>query len=123
VPLRSFTAPDGVVWRVWQVTPSAGEVGYAERRVRDRRSPDPVLLFKGDERRQEERRKGAPRRSLLGAELERGWLTFESASGKKRLVPPPEGWAELAEPGLLELWRRAANVARSRPAPEPREVE
>ncbi|HEX6750113.1 MAG TPA: hypothetical protein VF092_22655 [Longimicrobium sp.] len=110
--LRSFTAPDGTAWRVWQVTPSAPPGGVAERRVRDRRSPDPVLRWKGAERREAERRKGLPRLPRLGGGLEHGWLVFECDGEKRRLAPPPEGWASLEEPELVALWSRADCVAK-----------
>ena len=58
-----------------------------------------------------------------------GWLTFESATTRKRLAPMPRGWEE-ATPERLELMCRAAEVVRrtsgSSPltpdpdAPEPR---
>ena len=111
--LRTFTAPDGTSWKVWQVTPSRPPAGHAERRVRDRRSPDPVLRWKGPERRKGERRKGLPRLPLLGGGLEHGWLVFESGGEKRRLAPPPEGWASLAEAELVALWSRAGRVATS----------
>ena len=44
--------------------------------------------------------------------LRAGWLTFESASHRRRLVPIPRGWQE-AQPERLELMCRAAEVARS----------
>jgi hypothetical protein len=109
VPLRSFTAPDGTVWRVWNVTPLTGRQ-HTDRRVGDRRSPDPVLLYKGRERRTGDRRKAAPRTSVLGAGLEKGWLVFESERAKKRLAPPPDGWESCPECDLVELWQRAYDV-------------
>jgi hypothetical protein len=43
--------------------------------------------------------------------LRDGWLTFESASGRRRLAPIPRGW-ENADGDRLELMCRAAEVAR-----------
>lgn len=40
-----------------------------------------------------------------------GWLTFESASIRKRLVPIPKGWEE-ATPERLDLMCRVAEVVR-----------
>jgi hypothetical protein len=40
-----------------------------------------------------------------------GWLTFESATTRKRLVPIPRGWEE-ATRERLELMCRAAEVVR-----------
>ncbi len=40
-----------------------------------------------------------------------GWLTFESATTRKRLAPIPRGWEEVT-PERLELMCRAAEVVR-----------
>lgn len=111
--LRSFTAPDGAVWQVWQVEPAVASI--PERRVMDRRSPDPVLLYKGEERRKAERRKGGRRPGLLQGEFEKGWLVFECENAKKRLAPPPEGWDSCPECDLVEHWRRARDVSAGAP--------
>ena len=39
-----------------------------------------------------------------------GWLCFESAGDKRRLVSPPEDWERLAESALVELLGHAARV-------------
>ena len=105
MPLRSFTAPDGARWQVWGVTPPGAAVTALQRRVRDRRSPDPVILYKGVERRRQERRRAAAK-----PVMETGWLVFESAQAKRRLAPPPEEWDTCPEPVLVELWNRATPV-------------
>jgi hypothetical protein len=52
------------------------------------------------------------RRTSLGGEFDRGWLTFESATQRRRLAPIPRNW-ESATPERLELMCRAATeVAR-----------
>lgn len=43
-----------------------------------------------------------------------GWLCFESASGKRRLSPVPDGWKLLDPPDLEVMLRRAAPVGRAR---------
>jgi hypothetical protein len=43
--------------------------------------------------------------------MKAGWLTFESATARKRLAPIPRGWAE-APVDRLELMCRAAEVVR-----------
>jgi hypothetical protein len=106
VPLRSFLAPDGARWQVWGVAAPNAAAGGLQRRVRDRRSPDPVILYKGVERRRQERR--GP--SLPRPVMQTGWLVFESARAKRRLAPPPEAWDTCAEPELVELWNRATPV-------------
>ncbi len=106
VPLRSFVAPDGARWQVWGVAPPGAAVSALQRRVRDRRSPEPVFLYKGAERRRQERRKSPTPRPVM----QTGWLVFESARAKRRLAPPPEEWDTCAEPQLVELWNRATPV-------------
>jgi hypothetical protein len=46
-------------------------------------------------------------RTSLSGEYERGWLTFESVKGLRRLAPVPANW-EAATPERLELMCRAA---------------
>jgi hypothetical protein len=48
---------------------------------------------------------------VYGDEHKAGWLTFESARTRKRLVPIPRGWEE-ATSERLELMCRAAEVVR-----------
>jgi len=104
VALRSFTAPDGRSWDVWDVLPEQASAGaYPVRRVRDRRSPDPVLLYKGPERRVTERRRSTPRPSTCLPGLEGGWLVFSSAGVKRRLAPPPSGWEVCPVAALVRL--------------------
>ena len=51
-------------------------------------------------------------RTSVSGEFENGWLTFESASGRKRLAPVPSNW-DAATPERLEMMCRAAtDVAR-----------
>lgn len=106
MPLRSFVAPDGARWQVWGVTPPGAAVNALQRRVRDRRSPDPVFLYKGVERRRQERRQSA----AVKPAMQTGWLVFESARAKRRLAPPPREWDTCPEPELVELWNRATPV-------------
>ncbi|HYW08804.1 MAG TPA: hypothetical protein VE913_17715 [Longimicrobium sp.] len=110
--LRSFTAPDGRAWHVWQVIPYTGG-GAAEHkpgRANERRGQD-VLLYKGPERRVRERRRSQVTRALTPG-LERGWLVFESETAKRRLVPPPAEWEQLSDAALSTLWARAEVVAK-----------
>jgi hypothetical protein len=50
--------------------------------------------------------------------LRSGWLTFESADTRKRLVPIPRGWED-ATPERLDLMCRAAEVVRLRRGKSP----
>jgi hypothetical protein len=107
--LRSFTAPDGRAWHVWQVVPSTTLAGEQKSgRAHQRRGQD-VLLYKGPERRVRERRRTQVARVLTPG-LERGWLVFESETAKRRLVPPPTEWEQLPDAALSTLWERAEVV-------------
>jgi hypothetical protein len=50
--------------------------------------------------------------------LRSGWLTFESADTRKRLMPIPRGWED-ATPERLDLMCRAAEVVRLRRGKSP----
>jgi len=49
--------------------------------------------------------------AVYGESYQAGWLTFESAGVRKRLVPIPVGWEEAA-PERLELMCQVAEVVR-----------
>lgn len=102
--LRSFMAPDGAEWRVWNVFPSLAF--DHESREWERRGQD-VLAYGGPERRAEERRAATP---FVSPELAAGWLCFESDSAKRRLAPPPPLWEDASEERLAELWESAEPV-------------
>jgi hypothetical protein len=48
---------------------------------------------------------GSP--TLVAPELARGWLTFASDTGRRRLYPVPSNWEQVSEE-RLELMCRAA---------------
>ena len=50
------------------------------------------------------------------ASLRDGWLTFECAGCKKRLVPIPDGWEQVPET-QLEQFLNSAEELRGRPSP------
>jgi hypothetical protein len=106
---RYFTARDGRCWEVWDVFPEmVRQPTYSPQRMGDRRSPDPVLLHKGPERRTGERRRlRSPPPTFILHGLERGWLVFVSGSLKKRLAPPPPEWDSLPDEALAGLLARA----------------
>jgi hypothetical protein len=80
---REFTDTDGVVWRVWDVTP--------------------VHLHP------------ATKAEEFMEPYAGGWLTFESATEKRRLIAPyPPRWAEYDLQQLQLLCRAAKPVARKR---------
>jgi hypothetical protein len=63
-------------------------------------------------------------RTSRSGELERGWLTFESAAGLRRLAPIPPNW-EVATLDRLELMCRAASEVprRTRDSDKPMEPD
>jgi hypothetical protein len=113
MPQRVFRTASGVEWHVWSVIP--GSAGGDERRHGyDRRSPDPVIQYKGSER-----RGGAERRRVLPVApgLQLGWLVFESGAERRRLAPIPPAWEARAEDDLERLCERATPVEKAPPAP------
>jgi len=55
-----------------------------------------------------ETRPSRPRQ--VNFQLQRGWLTFESALGRRRVIPIPRGWAGFSDERLRELLRTADRV-------------
>jgi hypothetical protein len=110
--LRTFVAPDGDEWRVWKVIPTRTmeDVREWERRGQD------VLAYGGPERRADERRAGDTL-PFVSPALVKGWLCFESGTGKRRLAPPPAAWEDCTEAELAELWTRADSVQSRLPQP------
>lgn len=102
--LRTFVAPDGDEWRVWKVIPTRTleDVREWERRGQD------VLAYDGPERRQTDERRGTIAGvPFVNPALSKGWLCFESGTGKRRLAPPPVLWEEVPEEELAALWAQA----------------
>lgn len=77
---REFTDSRGTHWRVWKVTPSQS--------ARSDLTTPAEGIAAGSVRAERLTREEARR-----AEWTKGWLLFESAHAKKRLLPIPEGWA------------------------------
>jgi hypothetical protein len=97
MPCREFVDSRLIAWTVWHVTASRSERrGRATRRSEERP--------KSDRRRRCESR---PRRMRIAAPLAAGWLCFECATEKRRLVPVPPGWQRMSDRGLEELCARA----------------
>lgn len=109
MPLRSFTGAGGTEWHVWSVIPGRRE--EERRRGYDRRSPDPVILYKGAERRSTPDRRKRP--VPVSPEHECGWLVFEGGGERRRLAPIPPGWEERKDSDLARLCERAQPVAQS----------
>lgn len=100
---REFVDSCRTRWTVWYVPASR-----SERRARDtRRSAERA---KGDRR---HRRDSQPLRLRVSAPMAAGWLCFESAAEKRRLVPVPPGWQRMSDRGLEALCARATVVAKT----------
>ena len=44
-----------------------------------------------------------PARGLLSGTYDQGWLTFESATERRRLAPVPDGWMDFSVERLEQL--------------------
>lgn len=108
---RTFTAPDGSEWQVWNVTPQTLETD--ERRGRARRQLD-VPFPPPEKRKMLDRRSSADRRAHLRCRLvdadRTGWLVFQAGELKRRLLAVPADWEQLSEADLWRLWDAAAPV-------------
>ena len=98
--LREYTDAAGVAWQVWHVVPTSRTVA-------------PVLAH---DRRQhaeadypEDRRR---RGFTLTPGMEGGWLCFESAAQKRRLMPVPGDWESCADEVLARYLASASPVSR-----------
>jgi len=107
---RTFVDKDGSYWQVWDSQPTR-----AERRVAtaDRRRSQ-LYPWRGSERRTGmDRRTTTQRRITLSEGYGYGWLTFESLSEKRRLIPIPAHWADLSQAELRDLCGKAKRIART----------
>lgn len=96
---REFIDADGVEWQVWEVIPSTAERrGSGERRFGTRAAG--------------ERRTQQQLRVRMEEGLADGWLVFECATEKRRLLPVPQGWSELSDDALAALGRSAVVAPR-----------
>ena len=98
---RTLTDVAGIVWRVWEVYPRLIE----RRLLRERRT-----LRRGSL----ERRHVPVGRPTLPRQILGGWLAFQSAHERRRILPVPDDWEELTDREL------AALLARSKPSSRPR---
>lgn len=49
-------------------------------------------------------------RILVQPSLAGGWLAFQSGERRRRLAPPPPGWSDLTDEGLLDLMAGAESI-------------
>ena len=111
MPQRVFRTASGVEWHVWSVIP--GNAPAEERRHGyDRRSPDPVIRYKGSDRRAAAERRRPPGPAVAPG-MQLGWLVFDSGTERRRLAPIPPAWEARPECDLERLCERAVPVAKS----------
>lgn len=106
---RTFVDKDGSYWQVWDSQPTRPErrVATVDRRTR------PHFPWPETERRTgQDRRVSSQRRIALAQGYGSGWLTFESLSEKRRLLPIPAHWEEKSQSELRELCQKAKRVAK-----------
>lgn len=106
--LRGFQQ-GGVHWQVWSVIPGMRKDGE-RRQGRDRRSPDPVFLYGGSDRRKSPERRSAA--VSVSAAFAAGWLVFQAPDERRRLAPIPADWETLSSDDLARLCERATPVHR-----------
>ena len=91
---REFQDDKGRLWTVWEVRPERVERREGdERRKRPRGSPD--------------RRQQRLLLAVVGGDLARGWLAFETRGERRRYTPIPEGWEGAADADLRAMWNEA----------------
>lgn len=95
---RRIKDGDGKAWDVWEVYPSAVERRMSGEFAAVKDSPTPET----DRRRQV--------RLLVPAQLEQGWLAFQTGSVRRRLAPIPDNWSTLDDEALLALLDRAERI-------------
>jgi hypothetical protein len=106
---RTFVDGNGSYWQVWDSQPTKME----RRMSSDRRQPR-YYAWGGTERRSgTDRRTTSQRRIVLSEGYGAGWLTFESLTEKRRLIPIPAHWEDLSQADLRALCERAKRVAKS----------
>lgn len=93
---RQFRDSNAVDWEVWEVMPVSAIQPLLDRRSRLRTHDDGPQKSRTDEW------------LLPKPGMSQGWLLFESRRERRRLVPIPEGWADLSVEGLEVLCGRAA---------------
>ncbi|HKP75213.1 MAG TPA: hypothetical protein VJT67_06685 [Longimicrobiaceae bacterium] len=109
MPRRVFRNAAGVEWQVWSVIPGSVQ-GDERRHGYDRRSPDPVIRYKGPERRTSGDRRRQQHSAVLPTS---GWLVFDSVEERRRLTPIPPAWESRPDLDLERFCERAVRVPKS----------
>ena len=106
---RTFVDSDGSYWQAWDSQPTR-----VERRVAggDRREQRLFPWRETERRSGQDRRLNSQRRIVLAEGYGSGWLTFESLSEKRRLLPIPYQWEEMSQGELRALCEKAKRIAK-----------
>jgi hypothetical protein len=104
-PHRTFLDDLARLWNAWEVIPAWGERRTTERRGHAENAGGRVV-----DRRMHERRRVRGLRIALPPRLAHGWIAFECNDERRRVAPIPDGWTELSEAGLRDLWRAAEQL-------------
>ena len=119
MPRRQIKDERGCVWDVWDVSPkdAVGRAAYDRRnatRVDDAvdESTDAAIDAVSPEGPQDATTSpsdAAADAPMLSAELENGWLCYQSGSDRRRFAPIPPNWADLPD-GVLRVMLDVASV-------------
>ncbi|HET6229648.1 MAG TPA: hypothetical protein VFE05_06160 [Longimicrobiaceae bacterium] len=101
--LREFKDSTGTDWLAWDVPPLRR---YPQARESADRRVQPTPGFTP------ERRVSPDRRVRRATGLESGWVCFQSAAEKRRLVPPPRGWDAYSDRELEGLCHQSTRLGR-----------
>jgi len=105
---RTFVDRDGSYWQVWDSQPTR-----VERRMTAERRKPRLFPWRETERRSgQDRRVTNQRRITLAEGYGSGWLTFESLSEKRRLLPIPSQWETMSQGELRALCEKAKRIAK-----------
>lgn len=105
---RTFVDRDGSYWQVWDSQPTRVE----RRMIADRRKPRFFPWRETERRSGQDRRITSQRRITLAEGYGSGWLTFESLSEKRRLLPIPSEWETMSQGELRALCENAKRIAK-----------
>ena len=106
---RTFVDRDGSYWQVWDSQPTKVERRNA---TADRRKGRYFPWHSPERRSGQDRRITSQRRITLAEGYGSGWLTFESLTEKRRLLPIPSRWEDMSHGDLRALCEKAKRIAK-----------